>query len=480
MLEGDLMSDKLYPIILCGGSGTRLWPMSRKTYPKQFVSMFGGETLLQAAVERFSTPEFHAPILLSNNEFRFLVGDQLAQIKTPKFKIIIEPFMRNTAPAIAAAALILAKEDPTGVMLVAPSDHIIKDPKSFLDAVKFGIKYAKQGKFITFGIFPTRPETGFGYVKLSTAPNMAKIEAIPFECFVEKPSRLDAEEMISSGKYLWNSGIFMFSVQAVLDAFKVHSPDLLSWVTKAVDGGMSDLDFFRLSDDYTHADDISFEYAIMENISGVTIPISSGWNDLGNWKTVWQEADKDKNGVVSDNKTLAVECENSLLQSHGDEIQIIAIGLKNIVAVAMRDAVLIADIGKVQLVKQAVEDLKRLKIPQAEEFPKSHRPWGWYEKLALGDRFQVKNIMVKPGGKLSLQSHLHRAEHWVVVEGIARVTVDDRIELLSENQSIYIPIGAVHRLENPGKIALHLIEVQTGSYLAEDDIIRYEDIYKRD
>ncbi|GHA48634.1 mannose-1-phosphate guanylyltransferase/mannose-6-phosphate isomerase [Amylibacter ulvae] len=473
------MAHKLYPVILCGGSGTRLWPMSRKSYPKQFVSMFGKESLLQSTVRRFAGAGFEPPLMLSNNAFRFLVGDQLAQLDAGPSKIVIEPSMRNTAPAIAAAAVILAKQDPDALILVAPSDHVIEDEAAFQTAVNVAADAAAKGAFVTFGIRPTRPETGFGYIELDAAPDGNVPTALPFEKFVEKPDEKAAEKMVASGRYLWNSGMFMFSANAVLAAFEKHAPAVLDVVKLAVKNGAEDLDFFRMSPDYDRADNISFDYAIMENVSGVTVPLDSGWNDLGSWKTVWQEADKDDDGVALGDTATAIDCENTLLQSRGDQVQIVGIGLKNIVAIAMRDAVLVADMDQVQSVKQAVEHLKSINAPQAEEFPKCHRPWGWYETLALGDRFQVKNIMVKPGAQLSLQSHVHRSEHWVVVAGTANVTVDDRVDLLTENQSVYIPLGAVHRLENPGKVDLHLIEVQTGSYLGEDDIIRYEDIYAR-
>lgn len=473
------MQNKLYPVVLCGGSGTRLWPMSRKSYPKQFVSMFGKESMLQTTVRRFESAGFEHALLLSNNEFRFLVGDQIAQIGTKSTRIVIEPSMRNTAPAIAAAALMIAKDDPDALIFVAPSDHIIEDEAAFKVAVDVAAKAAATGAFVTFGVRPTRPETGFGYIELATAPDMNDINAMPFEKFVEKPDEATAGQMVASGRYLWNSGMFMFSAKAVLAAFETHAPDVLKTVQKSIKDGAEDLDFFRMSPEYDKAENISFDYAIMENVSGMVVPLDSGWNDMGSWKAVWQDAEKDENGVALSATAMAIDCENTLLQSRGDQVRVVGIGLKNIAAIAMRDAVLIADMDQVQSVKEAVQHLKSIEAPQAEEFPKCHRPWGWYETLALGDRFQVKNIMVKPGAQLSLQSHVHRSEHWVVVQGTATVTVNERVELLSENQSVYIPLGAVHRLENPGKVDLHLIEVQTGSYLGEDDIIRYEDIYSR-
>lgn len=473
------MSTKLYPVILCGGSGTRLWPLSRKSYPKQFAKMVGDKSLLQATVERFESSDFEAPLMLSNNEFRFLVGDQMAEIGVKPSTIVIEPNMRNTAPAIAAAAIMIEAQDKDGLIFVAPSDHVIENETAFKTAVDKAAIAAQDGDFVTFGIRPTSPETGFGYIELNERLPDGADDCLPFKAFVEKPDEKRAAEMVASGKYLWNSGMFMFSAKAAIKAFEKHAPKVLETAREAVKAGTEDLDFFRLSDHYGQAEDISIDYAIMEHVAGKTVPLDSGWNDLGSWKTVWQESSKDEKGVALTDTATAIDCENTLLQSSEDDVQLVGIGLKNIVAVAMRDAVLVADMDEVQSVKKAVAVLKKSGAKVAEEFPKSHRPWGWYETLALGTRFQVKNIMVKPGAQLSLQSHVHRSEHWVVVEGTATVTVGEEVKLLTENQSVYIPLGAVHRLENPGKVNLHLIEVQTGAYLGEDDIIRYEDIYAR-
>ena len=476
--------NNLYPVILCGGSGTRLWPLSRKSYPKQFASMVGDKSLLQMTVERFQNSGFQPPYMLSNNDFRFLIGDQMAQIGADFQRILIEPSMRNTGPAIAAAAVMIEAQDPDALVFVAPSDHVIEDEAAFMTAVTRAAEAAKGGDFVTFGITPSRPETGFGYIELEKKLGAADVDAQSFIRFVEKPDEATATDMVASGKYLWNSGMFMFSAKAAVAAFEKHTPEMLKTVRAAVEGGADDLDFFRLSGDYSNAADISFDYAIMEKVAGKTVPLSSGWNDLGSWKTIWQEAKKDANGVAQQGATTAIDCENTLLQTNDDDVELVGIGLKNVVAVAMNDAVLVADMDQVQSVKLAVNALKKSGARVAEEFPKCHRPWGWYETLALGPRFQVKNIMVKPGGILSLQSHVHRAEHWVVVEGTANVTIGDTIDdievkMLTENQSIYIPLGAIHRLENPGKVNLHLIEVQTGAYLGEDDIVRYEDIYSR-
>ncbi len=470
----------VYPVIMCGGSGKRLWPLSRKSYPKQFVAIVDGNSLFQTTLGRFSGAGYADPMLLTNNDFRFIVAEQAHQMGVKNARIIIEPEGRNTAPAIMAAAEIIAQNDPDGIMLVLPSDHVNHDDAAFLDAVKVAVEAAKTGATVTFGVQPTRPETGYGYIELHEKPEDSEPKALPFKRFVEKPDEETAQQMIDSGKFFWNSGTFCFSVKTVLDAFAKFAPEIESVVKTAVAEGQSDLDFFRLSGAYSTAPDISVDYAIMENLdNGMVVPIQTGWNDLGSWRTVWQESHPDGNGVAKSDGAVAIDCENTLLRSDSKDISIVGIGLKNVVAVAMNDAVLVADMDRAQEVKEAVAQLKAQGAKQAEEFPRCYRPWGWYETLSLGGRFQVKRIMVKPGQKLSLQSHVHRSEHWVVVTGSATVTVDDEVKLLSENQSVYIPLGAVHRLENPGKVELHLIEVQSGPYLGEDDIIRYEDIYAR-
>lgn len=470
---------RIHPVILCGGSGTRLWPVSRAAYPKQFVPFIDGKSLFETTVERVKGDIFASPLLLTGNDFRFIVAEQLQQVGIKGATILIEPTGRNTAPAILAAALIVEKTDPDGILLVLPSDHIHQDEVAFRAAVQKAAQAATDGAMVTFGVKPTRPETGFGYIELS-APLEENADAQDFKGFVEKPDSETAEEMIATGRFLWNSGAFCFSVKSILAAFAKHAEDVIPPVAKSVEDGIEDLDFVRLSDAYNSAPDISIDYAIMERVSGgKVVPLDSGWNDLGSWKTVWQEGNPDSSGVVTTGHALSIDCENTLLRSDEEEIGLVGIGLKNIVAVATRDAVLVADINRSQDVKLAVQKLQEFGAKQATEFPRCYRPWGWYETLSLGTRFQVKRIMVKPGAKLSLQSHVHRAEHWVVVSGAAIVTIDKTETLLGENESTYIPLGAVHRLENPGKLDLHLIEVQSGAYLGEDDIVRYEDIYAR-
>ncbi|MEM9043204.1 MAG: mannose-1-phosphate guanylyltransferase/mannose-6-phosphate isomerase [Pseudomonadota bacterium] len=465
------------PVILCGGSGTRLWPLSRRTYPKQFSNLLDGDTLFQQTVTRVSGDQFADPILLTLSDFRFIVGEQLTGIGRSAQRIVVEPEGRNTAPAICLAALLLQAADPDGVLLVLPSDHVIRDGEAFRQAVQAGLKSASGGALVTFGIQPDRPETGYGYIELD---GLAQPGAQPFLRFVEKPDQAQAEEMLSSGRFLWNSGMFLFSAKAILAAFDKHAPDVRAAIEQAVENGGNDLDFFRPgAEAYSTAPDISIDYAIMERMAGEVVPVDCGWNDLGNWKTVWQEGEPDAMGTVTSETALAIECTNTLLRSDDPNTRLVGLGLDQIMAIATRDAVLVAPMDRAQDVRKAVDALKAEGAAEATDLPRCYRPWGWYETLALGARFQVKQIMVKAGGQLSLQSHVHRSEHWVVVSGTAKVTVGDKVTLMTENESVYIPLGAIHRLENPGKVELHLIEVQSGAYLGEDDIIRYEDVYAR-
>jgi mannose-1-phosphate guanylyltransferase/mannose-1-phosphate guanylyltransferase/mannose-6-phosphate isomerase len=469
------------PVLLCGGSGTRLWPLSRKSYPKQFVQLVGKKTLFQASAERLCGSNFAAPLVLTGSDFRFVVTEQLATVGVDPRGILIEPEGRNTAPAVLAAALWLQKTDPQSIMLVAPSDHVVPDAETFQAAVAEGEKAACDGNLVTFGIKPDRPETGYGYLELDGDPSDSTPRAIPLKRFVEKPDSTTAGEMLASGNFLWNSGIFLFSVKAILDAFCQHCPALLAPVQAAVDQGQPDLGFLRLDPAaWAEAEEISIDYAVMEKAQNLTvIPYASGWSDLGGWDAVWRESGPNADGVVAYGNATAIDCRNSLLRSEDSSMELVGIGLQNIVAIAMPDAVLVADASRSQDVKTAVAALKAKGAKQAETFPLDHRPWGWFESLVTGDRFQVKRIHVHPGAALSLQSHHHRSEHWIVVEGTARITVNDEVKLITENESVYIPLGAVHRMENPGKVPMVLIEVQTGSYLGEDDIVRYEDVYSR-
>ncbi|PIE15531.1 MAG: mannose-1-phosphate guanylyltransferase/mannose-6-phosphate isomerase [Rhodobacterales bacterium] len=470
------------PVLLCGGAGTRLWPLSRKSYPKQFVPLVGETSLFQASAQRLSGSGFTAPMVLTNSDFRFIVTEQLSEIGIDPGAILIEPEGKNTAPAVLAAALYLEQSDPEGLMLIAPADHVVPEADAFRDAVQAGVAAARAGQLVTFGIKPTHAETGYGYLELADDPGDFSAREIPLRPFVEKPDAPHAEEMLKAGHYLWNAGIFLFSVKAILAAFRAHAPDLIAPVQAAIQQAKPDLGFLRLAPaPWGQSEDISIDYAVMERADNLSvIPFSAGWSDLGGWDAVLRESARDARGVAVSGSATAIDCDNSLLRSEDDGLEIVGIGLKDIIAVAMPDAVLVADLHRAQQVKLAVSSLNEKQAKQAESFPKDHRPWGWFESLVVGDRFQVKRIVVHPGAALSLQSHHHRSEHWIVVEGTARVTIDDDVQLISENQSVYIPLGAKHRMENPGKVAMVLIEVQTGSYLGEDDIIRYEDVYARD
>ncbi len=467
------------PVLLCGGSGTRLWPLSRKSYPKQFVPLVGDTTLFQATASRLSGPDFDAPLVLTNAEFRFIVAEQLVSLGIDPGAILIEPEGRNTAPAVLSAALWLEKSNPDALMLVSPSDHVIPDTKAFVAAVSAAKKSAKAGQIVTFGITPSRPETGYGYLELASPAQPGS--AVALKQFVEKPDAAKAKTLVAGGMHLWNAGIFLFSVQTILAAYKQHAPSLMGPVGAAVDKAQSDLGFLRLDPAaWAQAENISIDYAVMERADNLSVvPYDADWSDLGGWDAVWRETTQDARGVALSGQATAIECDNSLLRSEDDRVEIVGIGLQNIVAIAMPDAVLVADVNRAQDVKLAITALKAKKATQAEAFPKDHRPWGWFESLVIGDRFQVKRIVVHPGAALSLQSHHHRSEHWIVVEGTAQVTIDQDVRLVTENQSVYIPLGAKHRMENPGKVPIVLIEVQTGSYFGEDDVIRYEDVYAR-
>ena len=472
----------IHPVLLCGGSGTRLWPLSRKSYPKQFAALIGEVTLFQAAALRLDGPDHAPPVVVTASDFRFIVTEQLAAAGVDPGAILIEPEPRNTAPAILAVALHLAASDPDALMLVMPSDQVIPDRAAFGAAVAAGTEAAQAGQIVTFGIRPTRAETGYGWLELAEAPGDFTPRPLTLRRFVEKPDADRAAVMLAEGRYLWNAGIFLMSVSTALAAFATHAADLLPPVRAAVEGARSDLGFLRLAAaPWAEARDISVDYAIMERAANLkVVPFGGAWSDLGDWGSVWREEGPDAQGLVTHGAVTAIDCADTLLRSEAPSQELVGIGLRDLVVVAMPDAVLVADRGRAQDVKLAVARLKAKGARQAETLPRDHRPWGWFETLVLEDRFQVKRIVVHPGAALSLQSHVHRSEHWIVVAGTARVTVDGEIRLLSENQSVYVPLGSVHRMENPGKVPMVLIEVQTGSYLGEDDIVRYDDIYARD
>jgi mannose-1-phosphate guanylyltransferase/mannose-6-phosphate isomerase len=472
------MTNIIHPIILSGGSGTRLWPLSRRGFPKQFTQLVGDSSLFAASVARLVGEGFAAPIVVTGTDYRFVVTEQMLAKGIAPGAVLIEPEGRNTAPAVLAATMHVAQADPDALILVAPSDHAIADAAAFRATVQQGVPAARAGQIVTFGIAPTRAETGYGWLELD---GPTKGEAVALKRFVEKPDAVTAKKMLAAGHFLWNAGIFLFSARTILQAFVAHAPFLLPPVRAAVDKAKVDLGFLRLDPQaWAQAEAISIDYAVMERAANLSvIPLIGAWNDLGGWDAVATEMGADKLGNSLSGDATAIDCRHTMLRSDGDGLELVGIGLDGLIVVAMKDAVLVAPKSRSQDVKRAVDSLRAKGAKQADAFATDHRPWGWFETLALAERFQVKRIVVKPGAALSLQSHVHRSEHWIVVEGTARVTIGDEARLVSENQSVYIPLGAKHRMENPGKLPMVLIEVQTGAYLGEDDIIRYEDIYSR-
>lgn len=466
----------VHPVVLCGGAGTRLWPSSRKAYPKQFANIFGEYSLYQDTLQRLSLKNMAAPTVMTSEDYRFLAVEQAEQLGLSDARVVVEPLARDTGPAILAAAILL-EDSPEAIMLVTPSDHAITKPEEFHAALIEGMSAASDGAIVTFGVVPDRPETGYGYLKLAerSTGKSAVIE------FTEKPDAQTALEMLGSGNYLWNSGIFMGRVCDFLTAYEIHAPEMIMPVRAAVANASFDLSFTRLAHEgFAEARAVSIDYAIMELADNVvSVPLDCGWSDLGAWDAVWNATKKDPKGNVTAGDVKLIGCEGSYLRSEDSNILMVGLGLKDTVAVALRDAILVADKSRSQDLKLVVETLRTDGKGQADEYPRVHRPWGWYETLCFDTRFQVKRIMVRPGGVLSLQSHRHRSEHWIVVAGTAEVTIGDNVKLVTENEGVYIPLGERHRLANPGKVSVYLIEVQTGAYLGEDDIVRYDDIYHR-
>lgn len=471
----------IYPVILCGGSGTRLWPLSRQSFPKQFTKIIGEQSLFQESALRTNAESFAPPVVVTGENFRFTVVEHLLQVDMSPKAILIEPMPKNTAPAVLAATLSIAHDDKEALILVMPADHIVPDAAAFRNAVAKAQAKAEEGNIITFGIKPTSPETGFGYLKLENAEEAKSDTPVKLDAFVEKPSLEKAEKMLEAGNYLWNAGIFLFKASVMIEAFEKYAPKMKKAVEDAMSNRVADLGFTRINEkSWSKIKSDSIDYAIMEKVDNIyAMPFNDGWSDLGGWAAVWQESNPDDSGNVYSETATAIDCKDTLLRSESTDIELVGIGLEDIITIAMNDAVVVAKKSESHRVKEAVDILQKKGKKQAVAFPKEYRPWGWYETLVLGNRFQVKRIYVKPGGSLSLQSHFHRSEHWVVVEGTAKVILGDEENLLSENHSIYIPIGSKHRLENPGRLPVVLIEVQTGSYLGEDDIVRYNDVYGR-
>jgi mannose-1-phosphate guanylyltransferase/mannose-6-phosphate isomerase len=467
----------VHPFILSGGSGTRLWPLSRQAYPKQFLSLVGEHSLMQQTCQRLDQSMFAPPSVLGNNDHRFIIAEQLLEIGVTPKNIVLEPVGRNTAPAALIAALMAARDDEENLVLLLPSDHVIADRKSFSQTIARGLEPARQGQIITFGVTPTVPETGYGYIEIAKSDTTVK-EVIRF---VEKPTIEKARVYLEEGQYLWNAGIFLFSAKALISAFETLAPDILTACREALDKAQSDLDFLRLDEAaYAACASISLDYAIMEKADNIAcVPLETQWSDLGAWPALCDVVEKDGLGNVVNGDVILHETTNSYVHSD-DGACLSLVGLDNVIAVATKDAILVADKTHAQDVKLIVDRLNAEGREEAVNHARVYRPWGWYERLSLGERFQVKCLMVKPGARLSLQSHFHRAEHWVVVSGTAEVTVGEETFLLSENESTYIPIGTKHRLANPGKVPARLIEVQSGAYLKEDDIVRFDDDYARE
>jgi len=475
----------IYPVILAGGSGTRLWPMSRSLYPKQLINLYNTHTMLQNTLLRLSgLNDLGDPVIICNENHRFMTAEQVRRIDIDDFRIILEPAARNTAPAIALAALVLdddsqseGQDDP--VMLVLPADHEIKNVQAFQALIQSGAQLARQGKLVTFGIVPASPETGYGYIKKGEKLDHSN-PAFKIDRFVEKPDYETAVSYLESGDFCWNSGMFMFKASAVISELGKFDPDMLEKCRTAIKDGSLDLDFFRVDKAAFEAiSEDSIDYAVMEKTeNGVVIPLDAGWNDLGSFDALWQTGDKDERNNVISGDVLVHNVTDTYI--HSDSRLVAAVGLENFVIVDTKDAVLVAPRDQVQDVKKIVTQLKAQNREEAVSHAKVYRPWGDYETIDMAERYQVKRITVKPGAKLSLQKHHHRAEHWTVVSGTAIVTKGTDEILLKEDQSIYIPLGTMHRLENPGKIPLELIEVQSGPYLGEDDIVRFDDVYGRE
>lgn len=464
----------MIPVILSGGSGTRLWPLSREAFPKQFLALVGERSMLQDTWARVAPLATAAPVVVANEEHRFMVAEQLRESGCEGATILLEPAARNTAPAIAVAALEAMRDGADPLLLVLPSDHVITDAAAFRAAVTAAAGAAEQGALVTFGIIPTGPETGYGYVRAEAGEGVRRVLQ-----FVEKPDAATAQGYVASGDYFWNSGMFLFRASAFLAELEAHQPAMLAACRDALAKARRDEDFVRLDKAaFSASPSDSIDYAVMEKTAAAAIlPIHVGWNDVGSWSALWEVAEQDGDGNAHHGDVIAQDCRNTL--AWGDGRLLALLGLEDVVVVDTADAVLVAHKDKVQEVKGIVGQLKQGGRSEPTWHRKVYRPWGHYDSIDMGERFQVKRISVKPGAQLSLQMHHHRAEHWIVVSGTGRVTRGDETIILSENQSTYIPLGVKHRLENPGVVPLELIEVQSGSYLGEDDIVRFEDVYGR-
>ncbi len=477
-MTGSSGCRKIYPVLLSGGAGVRLWPMSRERFPKQLLNLTSERSMIQETALRVADPaRFAPPLVVCNEEHRFVIAEQLREAAVTPASIVLEPFGRNTAAAVAVAALRVAATDPEALILVLPADHLIRDVPGFRAVVEIAARAAGAGHLVTFGIKPSAPETGYGYIRAGQGGELEG--AFPVAAFVEKPSRAKAQEYIDSGTHYWNSGMFLFPVAKVLAELERFEPAVLDACRRASAGAVADLDFYRLdAAAFGSSPSTSIDYAVMERTqSAVVVPADIGWTDVGAWSALWEVGAKDDHGNVTIGDVLSHDSHNCYIRSEGALIA--SLGMADTVIVATDDVVMVAPRDRVAEIKTLVETLKRQGRTEPVNHRKVHRPWGFYQSLHAGDRFQVKRLTVNPGAQLSLQLHYHRAEHWVVVNGTALVTRGEEKQLLRENESIFIPLGTAHRLENPGRVPLNLIEVQSGSYLGEDDIVRLGDTYGR-
>lgn len=466
----------ILPVIMAGGSGTRLWPLSRGNYPKQFLKVCGEHTMLQQTVFRLSGMNHSAPMLICNEEHRFIAAEQLRAISAQNSGIFLEPVGRNTAPAIALAALKAAKENEDALLLVLAADHVIGDKEAFTKSVEAAMPLAESGKLVTFGIVGDKPETGYGYIKRGES---VSTDSYVVAEFVEKPDLDTAKKYLESGEYYWNSGMFMFKASTYLAELQAHRPDIYKACVVASENSSNDLDFIRIDKEaFESCPDESVDYAVMEHTKhAVVVPMNADWNDIGGFSALWEVSEQDSQGNAFFGDVKSIDTKNTLVFG-GDKL-VTTVGVEDLVVIDTKDAVLVAHKDECQKVKQIVQQLKADKRSEVTFHREVYRPWGKYDSVDSGERFQVKRITVKPGAKLSVQMHHHRAEHWIVVSGTAKVQIDDTEQFVTENESVYIPITAVHALENPGKVDLELIEVQSGSYLGEDDIVRFQDRYGR-
>ena len=468
----------IYPVILSGGVGSRLWPISRSLYPKQLLPLVSElPMMLETALRVRGGEDFAAPIIVSNDEHRFIIAQQMRDAGIAPLAHILEPQGRNTAPAAAAAAAFVQVQDPKGILLILPADHHISNTEAFLAAIAKGATLAEDGHLVTFGVLPSGPETGYGYIKRGKA--IEGTGAFAVERFVEKPDLETAKSYLAEGGYDWNAGIFMFRADTILDEMRKHCPEIAARAGEAVVKGVRDLDFLRLdAEAFGASPSNSIDYAVMEHAANVAVvPADMGWSDIGSWSALWEIGEKDESGNVISGDVLTADTKNSYIRAENGLVA--TVGVENLIIVETGDVMLVASRDRVQEVKAIVDRLAANGRTEHQLHTRVHRPWGYYEGLDSGERHQVKHLMVHPGASLSLQMHHHRAEHWVVVKGRAEVTVGDKVSILEENQSVYIPLGTTHRLANPGTEPLSIIEVQSGAYLGEDDIIRYEDVYAR-